>query len=282
MTRSGFHAEDPPIGPEPGIFRSLRIPAAIGRRIIRSANSLLYAFATAMAVLRQGIRPLTWRRTVRREFVHHCFEIGMHSLVFTMTVGALVGMGLVYQLLYWLELFGQSQLIGDFLTLLLARELAPILVGFFVLGRHALVMVVELGRQKVSGQIHLLDSQGIDPFLLLVVPRVLAVALCTFCLTIAFLLVALGSGFIFGNALGVTALTAGDYLDSLLKALGPAEFAIIPLKSLSIGFSVGLVACIVGLSEKTDRAAPETLLPRAFGWSALTIILISATLTLLL
>ncbi|MEZ4599069.1 MAG: ABC transporter permease [Syntrophotaleaceae bacterium] len=256
--------------------------AGVGARLIGGIYSLVWTFAAAAAVLWQSFRPLTWRGTVRREFIHHCFQIGRHSLIFTMAVGLLVGLGLVYQLLYWLDLFGQSQLIGDFLILVLAREMAPILVGFIVLGRHGLAMVIELGRQKTGGQIHMLDSQGIDPFLLLVVPRVLAVTLGTFCLTVAFLLVSLGTGFIAGNASKVSALSATEFLNSLLTSLGPAEFAIIPLKSLSVGFAIGLLACTIGLTEATDSDMPEGLLPRAFGLSAMVIILISGLYTLLL
>jgi len=270
------------VGPEQGRPWFMRIFASTGQRVIETAGILVLVASTAVAVVWQGLHPLTWRRTVRREFIRQCHHVSLNSLGFVIFVGALVGLGLGYQLLYWLDLFGQTQLIGRVLILVLGREIAPVMVGFIVLGRHGSVMLVELGRQRMGGQVHMLDSQGIDPFLLLVVPRVLAVAVGTFSLTMVFLVVALGSGFILSNALGVIALTATDFIDALMNALGPVEFSLLPLKSLCIGFSVGLVACLIGLSPKAADASIESLLPRAFTWSAVFIMLTSGLFTILL
>lgn len=275
------------ISPEPAVKVMEKRPwpwrllEQTGQRVIETAKFLLMVISTALAVLQQGLRPLTWRRTVRREFIHQCYLNGLSSLIFTMIVGSLVGIGLVYQLIYWLELFGQKQLIGHFLVLVLAREIAPVLVGLIVLGRNGSRMLVELGNQKAGGQVHMLDSLGVDPFLILVVPRVLATALTTFCLTVVLIVVASGTGFVVGNALEVTALTITDFLTSLLNDLGPSEFVLIFLKSTCIGFSVGLFSCIFGLSEQAAVTNAEALIPRTFAFSFLAIMLLSVIFTLL-
>ena len=57
-------------------------------------------------------------------------------------------------------------------------------------------MTTELGVLKVNGDVRTLEAAGGDPFVQLVMPRVLGMAVSTFCLTIVFILVAFASGYL--------------------------------------------------------------------------------------
>ena len=176
--------------------------AITGQWAIDQVRGLIQFTSLAVAVIWQGLRPLTWRRTVRAEFFEQCHQIGLRALPFILITGSLVGLGMVYQAIYWLDLFGQTEFTGPILVLVLVREVAPLFVAMTVIGRSGSVILVELGNMQFDGQVRMLDAQGIDPFLFLIVPRVVAVSVCMFCLTIVFIAVALGSGFMAGNALG--------------------------------------------------------------------------------
>ena len=93
------------------------------------------------------------------------------SLTATIFVAALVGVGMVYQAIYWLRVAGQEGSLGNLLVAILLRELAPILVGIILLGRSGAAMLTELGHLQAERQIHALQAQGIDPFQILVMPR---------------------------------------------------------------------------------------------------------------
>jgi ABC-type transporter Mla maintaining outer membrane lipid asymmetry permease subunit MlaE len=77
----------------------LRLLEKTGRGVIGSGRSLVLTVSTGTAVLIQGVRPLTWRRTVRHEFIHQCDLIGLKSIPFTVVIGGAFGLGFVYQLL---------------------------------------------------------------------------------------------------------------------------------------------------------------------------------------
>jgi len=244
--------------------------------------NLLGFISTGMAVIVQGCRPLTWRRTVRAEFVRHLYLVGIRSLALTVLVGALIGLGLVFQALYWLQLFGESGLIGKFLVLVLLRELAPMILGFIVLGRSGSIMLVELGSMKAQGQVRMLDAMGLDPFLFLIVPRVLATSLSTFCLTVVFCTVALATGFSAGHALNLSQGSVIEFLDRLLEAMGPSEFAILLLKPLFMGFAVALISCTTGLMVTGSATDVPNSLPGGFVRSVVAIFLISGIFSILL
>jgi len=256
--------------------------AVIGQWAIDQVRGLIQFTSIAVAVIWQGLRPLTWRRTVRAEFFEQCHQIGVRALPFILITGSLVGLGMVYQAIYWLGVFGQTEFTGPILVLVLVREVAPLFVALIVIGRSGSVILVELGNMQIGGEVRMLDAQGIDPFLFLIVPRVVAVSVCMFSLTIAFIAVALGSGFMAGNALGSMEFTLYEFVFGILKEMEFAEFATIPLKTFSIGFVVALIACTTGLSVTGSRSDLLAALPRGVTKSVLATLLISSVLTLLL
>ena len=258
------------------------LTATIGQWVIDQVRGLTRFSGIVVAVIWQGLQPLTWRRTVRAEFFEQCRQIGLRAMPFILVTGSLVGLGMVYQAIYWLNVFQQTEYTGPILVLVLVREVAPLFVALTVIGRSGSVMLVELGNMQIGGQLRMLDAQGIDPFLFLVVPRVAAVAVCMFSLTIVFIAVALSSGFLAGNALGAMNLTFYDFVSGILAEMGLAEFATIPLKTLCIGFVVALIACTTGLSVRGSGSDLLAALPRGVTKSVLATLAISSVLTLLL
>jgi phospholipid/cholesterol/gamma-HCH transport system permease protein len=262
---------------EPGGFA-----AGIGQWMIRQIHGLIQFIGIAVAVVWQGLRPLTWRRTVRAEFLDQCHQIGTRALPFILITGCLVGLGIVYQAIYWLGMFGQAEFTGPILVLILVREVAPLFVALIVIGRSGSVILMELGDMRIDGQLRMLDAQGVDPFLFLIIPRVAAVSVCMFSLTIAFIVVALSSGFIAGHALGSMDFTLYEFVFEILVEMRFAEFATILLKTVFIGFVVALIACTTGFSVTGSRSELLAALPSGITKSVLATLFISIVLTLLL
>jgi phospholipid/cholesterol/gamma-HCH transport system permease protein len=235
-----------------------------------------------ISVLLHGSNPITWRRTVREEFIEQCHRAGVKALPSITVTGALVGIAMVFQFVYWLSIFGQEDIVGTAIVLVVIREIAPLLVGLIVVGRSGIVMAVELGNMRSSGQTRVLKSQGIDPFLYLIVPRVLALSLCVFCLTITFIVVSLSAGYTMANVVGASNESPLQFINGVLGAMGPSDYVLIPVKTILIGFFIGLVTCTTPLASTRSEPNVTDLLPRTFMGSMLAILVISGTLTLLL
>jgi phospholipid/cholesterol/gamma-HCH transport system permease protein len=278
-----LHPVDVPAAGIPSAVRTARrLPGLLGAWLIATGRRVSVASSLAVAVLVQAGRPVTWRRTVRAELVRNCVQVALYGLPSIVITGLLVGLAMVNQVLYWLRLAGQEGLIGQFLVLGLVRGIAPVLVGMIVIGRSGSMMMVELGAMRASGQVHLLDAQGIDPFLYLIIPRVLATAIGMFCLSIVFLVVALTTGLAVANALSLTSLTLLDFFAAVLTAMEPREHVLLLLKTLVSGFAIGLISCTTGLA--VGRAVPEVsaLLPGGFVKAVVAVLLIAGAFTILL
>ena len=85
-----------------------------------------------------------------------------------------------------------------------------------------------------------------------------------------------------GNILGSMEFTIYEFVFGILAEMGFAEFVIIPLKTVLIGFVVALIACITGLSITGSRSELLAALPRGITKSVLATLFISSMMTLLL
>ena len=259
-----------------------RLLGTIGLWAIDLWRQPVQFLSDALAVVWQSCRPITWRRPIRTEFMRQCYQVGTRALPFIAVSGIFVGFGIIAQAMLWLEHFGGTTLLGGFLFVVLVREIAPVLVGLIVIGRSGSMILVELGTLKTEGQVHMLDAQGIDPFLYLVLPRVLALSICMFCLTIAFVAVVLLSGFVSGTLVGATQYTFLDFIQRAVGSVGRKEYALITAKTLTIGFVVALIYCKDALGLSGAATGVLDILPRSFAKSVLAALVISIVLTILL
>ena len=225
----------------------MRVIGGLGQMVWTQWDELRHAAAVIGTVLYVCVRPRHWVRTVRREFVRQVAAIGVDSVGLVCGVAVFVGITVVVQLAFWVEEAGQSQMLGPLLVAVVARELGPVLIGIVVIVRSGSAMATELGIMKIGGRVHVLEAQGISPFIYLVMPRVLAAAASMFCLTIVFILVAFASGYLFGATVGTGSRDLPLFADTVSRAVRPKDVLAILSKSILPGLYASASCCIGGL-----------------------------------
>lgn len=251
----------------------------LGQATRERFSFLLMLASLSFGVARDAVRPATWRRTVRFEFRRALRQAIAGGLSATLVTAILIGLAMVSQALYWLGVAGQRDLLGSILVTVLVRELAPLLVGLILLGRSGVVMISEIGALQIGGQVRSLEAQGLDPFQLLLLPRVCALATASFTLGVMFVLTALVTGYIAGSLLGAVQVSLLSFLNRVLLAMSAADFVVVPGKMVSIGFLVALTASLTGFAAK-PRDDVTRLLPIGFTRGVVTILLTSIVLSL--
>jgi phospholipid/cholesterol/gamma-HCH transport system permease protein len=255
-----------------------------GRSLPRTWLGPLRWLATAAGiaggVVWQGLRPVSWRRPTRAEFLRFMDLAGVHNLPAVAVAGLLVGISLVAQALYWLNRLGEEQLVSTVIAVILIREIAPLVVGLLAIGRGGLLILDELGEMQRKGQCRALDIQGVDPFLALIMPRVLALAISVFCLTIIFIVVAFATGYAMAALLDVARRSPVEFVSETFRMIGTAGLVMIPVKTLGIGFSIGVVCCLTAMERRA--AMPEHgQSPTGFMRSVLAVLLVSGLVSVL-
>lgn len=257
------------------------ILGAIGRPTKERVGFVLQSMAMAWGVLREGAQPSTWRRSVRRSCRTSLTRSVAGSLGTVVVAALIVGVGLVFETIYWLHNVGQEAQIGRILVAVLIRELAPLLIGIILLGRGGNAAIAELGALATEGEVAVLRAEGVDIFQYLVLPRAFAFAIGGFVLGTMFVMTALISGFVTGSLAGSVHTSVFAFLDDVLRAATASDVIVFPTKLLLIGLTIAVVCCATGLgADAADTAAD--LLPRGFTRGITSILAITLLLSAVL
>src|SRR5688572_6134004 len=260
--------------------RVLRVGAGAVGKVTRSIFGELQYFAAVLGTaLLLGAQPRQWKRTVRKVFAEQLLQFGVKSVRFVLILAVLVGISIVVQLDVWTGKLGQSQRLGQLLVAVVAHELAPLFANFVLIVRGGSAIATELGLMKAGGEVRVLEAQGIEPLPFLVMPRVLALAVSAFCLTVIFVVVAFASGFVFGAYIGQTSPDPALFIISVFKAVNPFDAIGLLVKCLVPALLTGVICCTDGLSMEDGvtgvPVAVKKALARSLGALFLTSVIVS-------
>jgi phospholipid/cholesterol/gamma-HCH transport system permease protein len=207
--------------------------------------------------------------------------VGLEPIGFVCGVAVLAGIAVVVQFAFWTGEAGQSQLLGPLLVAVVARELGPVLINLIVIIRSGSAMTSELGVLKVTGGVRDLEARGNDPFLHLVMPRVLGMAVSTCCLTVVFILVTFASGYVFAAWMGKGSRDLLLFADTVSRAVQPDDVLNILAKSILPALFAGASCCIGGLGVGGSVGEIPRATQRALTRSVAGLFVISAVVSLL-
>lgn len=187
-------------------------------------------------------------RMDRDELFRAAYAFGVGSLGVVMATAAFVGMIMVLQAADYVQRFGVYNLVGWYTGFSTFREVGPLLVGLMVSGRVGANNTSELATMKVTEQLDALRILALDPYEILILPRVVAITVINACLVIFGNLVAVLSG-----ALGARVLMGVDYLfffRSLFTRVTPGDFLTGVEKALVFGLLIAIISSHFGISAR--------------------------------
>lgn len=230
--------------------------ANIGLRARERFGYFRYLAGTVCALVRLSFKEVVRRRTIRDVLARQILFTGVEASGFIILISLLIGVSVVVQSRLWLVKVGQSALLGPILVTVIIGELGPLLVNFIVIGRSGTAIATEMGSMRVSGEVGLLDSQGLDPLVYLVWPRVIAVTASVFTLAVVFVMFSFFSGYLSGAFFFEAAEPPGVFIRSVFEAITPRDVANFLAKSILPGLLVGTICCLEGLSATARHELP--------------------------
>ncbi|MEO0619360.1 MAG: ABC transporter permease [Pseudomonadota bacterium] len=218
----------------------------IGAATVRAAafGYALIGFLGMMVVTiaRVALTPRLWRPNA---FVHHIEHVGLRAVPIIVLICVLIGAVVMQQGAAQLAGYGAQVYAVDLVAILSLREIGVLLTAIMVAGRSASAFTAEIGAMRMREEIDALRTLSIDPMVVLVVPRVLALLvmlpLLTFVANVACLA---GGGVIAALALGMEPF---DYLLRLQDALELRHLVVGMIKTPFIAVSIALIGCLEGM-----------------------------------
>jgi len=257
----------------------VKLLATIGQRAVERFKSQIYLAGIIAAGIWAAVQPRHWPRTSRNVLARQVLFTGVEASRFIALIAVFVGLSIVVQTQLLIARLGQSALLGPILVAVIVRELGPLLTNFVVIGRSGSAITTELGNMKVNGEIRLLDAQGLDPFIYLVLPRMMGMMLSIFGLTIIFISVAFLSGFFSGVLFGAQIGSPLLFLDSVMNALTPGDVWLLLAKTLLPGLVTAAICCTEGFSIEGAVTEVPQAATRGLARSVASLFILSALMS---
>lgn len=225
----------------------------IGRKIheacLEAARAVSYIGEVALSLGRIVRRPKLVRWTA---FWNICEMAGVNALPVVMLLGFLLGLILAFQSAIPMKMFGAQIYVASLLGIALVRELGPLITAILLTGRSGSAFAAEIGTMQVNEELDALRTMGLDPLLLLAIPRILAGIVVMPILTLFANIAGLFGGLIVMWSMG---FSFSLYCNQLRTYVASNDLVGGLVKAMVFGLLVSAVGCLRGLDTGRDAAA---------------------------
>ncbi|MCZ8183095.1 MAG: ABC transporter permease [Beijerinckiaceae bacterium] len=248
-------AQPPAAGDRRSLAPAYDMLSDIGEAVVDAGRDLSNGVAFFGAVVAAFGRLLTGRTRLRiASVVTQLERVGLRSVPIIMLISFLVGAIIAQQSIFQLRTFGTVQFVADLLGILVLRELAVLLTAIMIAGRSGSSFTAELGSMKMREEVDALQTMGLDPLEVLVVPRILALMIALPLLTFLAAMAGIAGGAVVAFFYG--GVSSDVFFSRLQNAIGFNTFMVGMIKAPFMALVIGLIACIEGFAV---RGSAESL-----------------------
>jgi phospholipid/cholesterol/gamma-HCH transport system permease protein len=214
------------------------------------------------------------RKRMRWPEVRHVFELaGANAVPIVSLVSLLLGFIIAFESAQRLAEFGAQIYVANTITVVMVREMGPLMTAILLAGRSASAFAAEIGTMKVNEELNALETLGLNPVRFLVIPRIVAGILVAPLLTCYSILMGVVGGALVMLGLGFSLMLILHQMASSVQ-LHDLEVGI--SKGVVFGIIVSGVGCWRGLQTQEGPSAVGLSTTKAVVTSLLLIIVADA------
>lgn len=212
---------------------------------LREAVAAFGGLVRALLYPTPAERRIQWRLTLR------AFVRLLRTSAVPLALGAIATAALLSTVLYQqLDRYGATSYLPRELSLVLVREIVPVVASFVLLTRASIAYAAELATERVEGEMDALDAMGISSIALRLAPRALALTVGGAIAMFAAALLAVQTDYVLAALRGAGA-TAG-FATTLRGAFSPLE----GLLTVFLGAVVGAMLALASIVSSIDARTP--------------------------
>lgn len=229
--------------PRPALVAAVeRLGQAAVTQAAESRQLLAFLGAVVSTIGATVLLPRTLRA---RALVAQIERTGFDAVPIVGLLSFLIGVVTAYQGADQLARFGAQIFTVDIVGIGVLREMGVLITAIVVAGRSGSAFAAEIGTMRVNQEVDALETLGLDPLRVLVLPRVLGVALAMpFLVFFANVMGILGGAVMASFALDIT---LGQFADRFRDAVPIHSLWVGMVKAPLFAFLIGLVGCFQGM-----------------------------------
>ncbi|WP_341961198.1 ABC transporter permease [Pseudomonas sp. RC10] len=186
-------------------------------------------------------RPRRWRTT---SVIAHIEQIGLDAAPIVALLTFMVGAVVAFLGATVLKAFGATIFTVDLIGFSFLREFAVLLTAILLAGRTASAFTAQIGSMKANEELDALQTLGLSPTEMLVLPRVLALLISLPILTfLAMICGIVGGGVVCALSLGIS---PAMFLSLMQADIGVQHFLVGIVKAPIFAFFIAAIGCLEG------------------------------------
>jgi len=195
------------------------------------------------------------------------YRAGVTAIPIVALLAFLISIVLSYQGATQLTRFGAEIFTVNLTVVSLLREMGVLLTAILVAGRSGSAFAAEIGTMKLNEEIDAMETMAMDPFEVLVLPRVIALVVMLPLLTVLADLVGLAGGAL--SAFLIMGLPLDPYLTQVQSAITPWTFWVGLMKAPVFAFLIASVGTfwgmrVTGSAESVGRSTTVSVVQSIF------------------
>ena len=226
--------------------RSLSLLGEHAVLYVRDLVSDLGFLGKLCATLARGVT--SWKRLRPISIARHVYDTGITAIPIVSLIAFLISVIIAYMGAQELRGFGAVIFVVDLVTIGVLRELGVLLTSIIVAGRSGSAFAAELGSMKLNEEVDALYATGVDPFEVLVLPRVLGLIIALPLLTIVADIVGLAGGAVLCRFLLDIPLT--QYFTRVQEAITHTTFWVGVIKAPVFAMLIAGAGCYRGMQVR--------------------------------
>ena len=242
-----------PLGPsDPSQYNEPEIAEpveALGRHVVRRLRDTRSGLEFLGRVVITLGRAFTSGKSLRlTSIARHIYDTGITAMPIVSLIAFLISVIIAYMSAQQLQRFGAEVFVIDLVTIGVLRELGVLLTAIIVAGRSGSAFAAEIGAMQLNEEVDALDATGVDPYEVLVVPRVLGLVIALPLLTMIADVVGLTGGALLCRFLLDIPIT--QYLGRVDEAISATTFWVGIIKAPVFAILIALAGAYRGMQVR--------------------------------
>lgn len=188
-----------------------------------------------------------------RSICHNIQATGTRAVFIVALLSFLIGIVLAYQVGVQLRAYGANIFVVDFLGIAILREFGPMITAIIIAGRTGSSYAAQIGTMKLTEEVAALQTMGLSPIEVLVLPRLVALLIALPLLVILSEMLALVGGMIMAKAM--LSLSFLDFIQRFSYSIDLQTFLIGLIKVPVFAFLIATIGTFQGFQVKDSAAS---------------------------
>lgn len=268
------------LAPVPSEQAEDNLLASLGRqifRLFRHGRELL-DFTGQLSVLLISL--LRYPRQLKVKMLLDVLQRdGLNAVPIIALLAFLLGAVIAFQGGLQLATYGANIFVVELISLIMLRELAPLICAIIVAGRSGSAFAAQLATMQMNQEVLALKSLGQDPFAWLVLPKLLGLILVMPLLTILSMITGIGGGMVVATI--QLDLSPIEFIQRFGSVVDPIHMWVGLLKAPVFALIIVSVGCMQGMLAKGGAEAVGHRTTRSVVQSIFLVIIVDALFSVL-